>query len=46
MAALTGGVTAGHGLRAAQVRAATGHGRAAAAGRNRRWDPPPGGTGG
>jgi hypothetical protein len=46
MAAMTGGVTVGHGLGAAQVTAAACHGRAAAAGWNRRWDPPPGGTGG
>jgi len=46
MAAMTGGVTAGHGPRAIPVTPGTGHGRAAVAGRNWQWDPPPGGTGG
>lgn len=46
MAAMTGRVTAGCGPRAAPVTAVPGHGRAAAAGRNRQWDALPGGTGG
>ncbi len=46
MAAMTGGVTAAYRPRAAPVTAAPGSGRAAAAGRNRLWDAPPGGTGG
>jgi hypothetical protein len=45
MDAMSGGVTAGHGPRAAPVTAATHHDGAAVAGRNRQWDPP-GGTGG
>lgn len=45
MAAMIGRVTAWNNLPAASVRAAPGHGRAAA-GRNKEWDAPPGGTGG
>jgi len=37
---------AGCGRQAASVTADLGHGCAAAAGRNRQWDAPPGGTGG
>jgi hypothetical protein len=46
MARMTGGVIARFGRRAAPVTAAPGHGRAATAGRNGQWDPPPGATGG
>jgi len=46
MAGVSEGIAAGYGRRVAPVTAATGHGRAALAGRNRQWAPPPGGTGG
>lgn len=46
MAGVTDESITGYGRRAAPVTAAPGHGRAASAGRNRQWDPPPSGTGG
>ena len=46
MAEATDESIAGYGRRAAPVPQALGHGRAATADRNAKWDSPPGGTGG